>query len=142
MLYLAGRDNPGPSRGTVIRIEGSPFAPDDRLLEDDGSRATDGEGFARRIVWQWRVRWKADPSVFLDLITLASGGTDVTLCDGWGDGPARAPEGPGPRPPARRQGGRGAAPAGAPPGAGQTGGGVRHCVVARPGSDRGAARIR
>jgi hypothetical protein len=87
MLYLAGHDAPVPSRGTVIHIEVSPFAPNERLLENFGRRATDGEGFARRLLWQWSEQWKMDPSVFLDLIALASGGTDVTLCDGWGNVP-------------------------------------------------------
>lgn len=90
MLYVAREDEPERHRGAVVRVEASPFAPSELLLRDLASTAVDGAGFARRSVWELRRPWLRDRRVFLDTIALATGGTDCTLTDAYGDAP-RAP---------------------------------------------------
>jgi hypothetical protein len=68
-----------------VRVEASPFAPSERLLQDLASTAIDGAAFARRYVWELRELWRADRQVFLDTIALATGGTDCPVVDGYGD---------------------------------------------------------
>jgi hypothetical protein len=68
-----------------VRLEASPFAPSARLLRDVGTGAIDGEGFARRYLRELRGLWEHDQQPFLDLIALASGGTDCTLVDAWAE---------------------------------------------------------
>jgi hypothetical protein len=85
MLYVAAADDPAQLRGVVVRVEASPFAPSALLLRDLASGAIDGAAFARRYVWELRQLWHRDRQSFLDVIDLASGGTDCTITDAYGD---------------------------------------------------------
>ena len=87
MLYAARADDSERHRGAVVRVEASAFAPSTLLLRDLASGAVDGAAFARRYVWELRQLWHRDRQPFLDVIELASGGTDCTITDGYGDAP-------------------------------------------------------
>ena len=85
MLYVAREDEPERHRGVIVRVEASPFAPSAMLLRDFASGAVDGQAFTRRYIWELRQLWNRERRVFLDVIGLATGGTDYTVVDGYGD---------------------------------------------------------
>jgi hypothetical protein len=89
MLYLAREDEPERHRGVVVRVEASPFAPSALLLRDHAVGVVDDQGFTRRYIWELRQLWNRDRRTFLGVIELASGGTDCTVTDGYGDAPRR-----------------------------------------------------
>ena len=92
MLYVAREDEPERHRGVIVRVEASPFAPSAMLLRDFASGVVDGQAFTRRYIWELRQLWNRERRVFLDVIGLATGGTDCTVVDGYGD-VAHAPRG-------------------------------------------------
>ena len=85
MRYVAREDEPERHRGVIVRVEASPFAPSAMLLRDFASGAVDGQAFTRRYIWELRQPWNRERRVFLDVIGLATGGTDCTVVDGYGD---------------------------------------------------------
>ncbi len=87
MLYVARDDDPARHRGAIVQVESSPFAPSALLLRDHANGVLDGAGFTRRYIWELRQLWRRDRQAFLDVIELASGGTDCTITDDYGDAP-------------------------------------------------------
>jgi hypothetical protein len=87
MLHAARADDPVRHRSAVVRVEASAFAPSTLLLRDLASGAIDGAAFARRYVWELRQLWQRDRQTFLDVIELATRGTDCTITDDYGDSP-------------------------------------------------------
>ena len=85
MLYVAREDEPEGHRGVLVRVEASPFAPSSMLLRDFASGAVDGQAFTRRSIWELRQLWNRDRQVFLEVIDLATRGTDCTVVDAYGD---------------------------------------------------------
>jgi hypothetical protein len=87
VLYVARDDEPERHYGVIVRVETSSFAPSTRLLEDFGSGAVDGQGFTRRSIWELRQLWHRERQTFLEVLELATGGTDCTVVNAYGDVP-------------------------------------------------------
>jgi hypothetical protein len=87
VLYVARDDEPERHQGVIVRVESSRFAPSDRLVEDFSNGVVDGVGFTRRYIWELRQLWHRERQVFLEVIHLATGGTNCTVVDGYGDAP-------------------------------------------------------
>ena len=56
-------------------------------MRDHAVGVIDGPGFTRRSIWELRQLWHTDRRTFLDVIDLASGGTDCTTMGAYGDAP-------------------------------------------------------
>jgi len=85
--YVAREDEPERHRGVVVRVEASALAPSALLLRDYAHGVVDGTGFMRRYIWELRQLWNRERRTFFDVIELASGGTDCTVVDAYGDAP-------------------------------------------------------
>ncbi len=86
MLYVARQDDVARHHGAVFRVQESVFAPPDELLIFVRPGAFHlPASFRSAYLRHLRELWRRDPEAFLGLIALASGGSDLTLVDDWGD---------------------------------------------------------
>ncbi len=85
MLYVARQDDTERHHGGVFRVQESVFAPPEELLIFVRSGAFNPAIFCTMYLTHQRALWQQDPQAFLGLIELASGGSDLTLVDDWGD---------------------------------------------------------
>ncbi len=84
-LYVARQDDSDRHRGAVFRVQGSVFAPPEDLLVFVRPGAFNPAIFRTASLEHLRGLWQRDPQAFLTLIELASGGSDLTLVDDYGD---------------------------------------------------------
>jgi hypothetical protein len=85
VLYVAREDDPSNHHGALFRLHLSVFALAPESLVFVRSGAFNPAIFRVIYVRHLRERWQVDPAVFLSLIDLATGGSDRTIVDDWGD---------------------------------------------------------
>ena len=85
MLSVARQDDGARHHGAVFRIHESVFAPPDELLIFVRPGAFHPASVRSAYLKHLRELWRRDPQAFLGLVALASGGSDLTLVDDWGD---------------------------------------------------------
>ncbi len=85
MLYVARQDDPERHHGAVFRVQESVFAPPKDLLVFVRPGAFNSAIFRSAYLTHLRELWQRDPEELLGLVELASGGSDLTLVDDWGD---------------------------------------------------------
>src|SRR5437868_1359398 len=82
MLATARTTDAAAHRGTLIKVDQSPFAPSAALRRGLARGDLDEATFAGRYAGELRQQWMANPLPFTDVIAQAKRG-DVTLVDAW-----------------------------------------------------------